>query len=93
MAETTFSFGLATDSVSIMRRLIRYCIESLDKMDKIFGINHTQMYLAYRTIKVGQTVDKFYEEGCDYHKTATKVIQEVLNDFPIGREQGEENNG
>lgn len=78
-----------TDQAKLTRELISDIVEAFEKLDDLFLVREpSQMLVAYRTIKIGQTVQKALGDAPDkgHWELVSEVIRTVLVDYPIGKE-------
>ena len=81
-----FRMGDVGDTSRRNRRLITQCMKMFEKLDEFASHSIDEVVIAYRTIAIGQAVHKFIDEGIDSEEALfTKVLLEILPDFPIGK--------
>ena len=73
---------------TLHRALIERVMEAFEALDKVMEAEPTELYKAYRTIKIGQLVTVVDEETLrkEYEKVFNEVLVRVLQEFPIGKE-------
>ena len=71
-----------------LREIQDDAIEAFEHLDTVAGARPSRMYVAYRTIKIGQVAIAYAspDKEIDYGEWLTHIIREVLVDYPIGKD-------